>query len=100
MAASRSRTTPADTGSKSKRVKDPYIHKIGATEVSLPSLTYLKPGIVRRVRRMDNIDAMYTVMELLLDPDVLELIDEMDPEDYEELLAAWREHSGLSLGES
>lgn len=98
------RRTQTGVKKKDDRVKDDYVHTIGvgsdATEVRLPSLAYLKPGVIRRIRRLGDVDAMYTLMEMVLSTDALEAIDDMDPDDYEAMLDAWREHSGVTLGES
>lgn len=81
-------------------VKDDFTHTIEGVDIVLPSLSYLKPGLVRRIRRLGDVDAMYTLLELSLSPEALATIDDMDPDAYHELLEAWRKHSGLSLGES
>ncbi|QIS16578.1 hypothetical protein [Nocardia arthritidis] len=82
------------------QVKDDFVHRVGSVELRLPSLSYLKPGLVRRIRRLGDVDAMYTLLELTLSADALAVLDEMDPEEYHELLEAWRIHSGVGLGES
>ncbi|MFC6011381.1 hypothetical protein [Nocardia lasii] len=81
-------------------VKDDFTYLVGDAEIVLPSLSYLKPGLVRRIRRLGDVDAMYTLLELNLTPEALAVLDDMDPDDYHRLLEAWRAHSGLSLGES
>ncbi len=92
------------TNSKQKVIKDDFVHTIGegddATEIRLPSLSYLKPGLVRRIRRLGDVDAMYTLVEMSVTPEQQEVLDEMDPDDWSAMLELWREHSGLSLGES
>lgn len=91
---------PIAAKKKGEKVKDDYVTTIGDVEVRLPSLSYLKPGVIRRIRRLGDVDAMYTLMEMVLAREVLELLDEMDPDEYEKLLDEWREHSGVALGES
>lgn len=81
-------------------VKTDFVTTIDDVEVRMPSLSYLKPGLIRKIRRLGDVDAMYTLMELVLDEKALATIDEMDPEEYGSMLEAWREHSGVSLGES
>ncbi|MGM7646554.1 hypothetical protein ACSVDM_16765 [Nocardia sp. JW2] len=81
-------------------VKDDFTYVVDGAEIVLPSLSYLKPGLVRRIRRLGDVDAMYTLLELSLTPEALVVLDEMDPDAYHQLLEAWRAHSGLSLGES
>ncbi|MGW6725037.1 hypothetical protein ACWF9G_03945 [Nocardia sp. NPDC055029] len=81
-------------------VKDDFTYTVDGADIVLPSLSYLKPGLVRRIRRLGDVDAMYTLLELSLAPEALAVLDEMDPDAYHQLLEAWRAHSGLSLGES
>ncbi|MFG1794131.1 hypothetical protein [Nocardia sp. NPDC049149] len=83
-----------------KRVRDPFIYKIGTVAVSLPSLTWIKPGTVRKIRHLNQIDQMYTLFEMVLSPEELEAIDDLDPDQFEEMCNSWREHSGIAPGES
>ena len=89
---------------KPKVVKDEFVHSIGegddAIEIRLPSLSYLKPGLVRKIRRLGDVDAMYTLIEMSMTPEQQAVLDDMDPEDFDAMLELWREHSGLALGES
>lgn len=90
----------ATTATDSKVVKDDFTREVDGVEITLPSLTYLKPGLIRKVRRLGDVDAMYTLLELTLSPAQLAAIDDMDPDEYSKLLEDWRDHSGVSLGES
>ncbi|MFE6863633.1 hypothetical protein [Nocardia sp. NPDC057668] len=81
-------------------VKTDFTTEVGGVEVRLPSLSYLKPGLVRRIRRLNGVDAMYTLLELCLSPEALIAVDDMTQDDYQALLEAWRTHSGVGLGES
>ncbi|WP_280246155.1 hypothetical protein [Nocardia abscessus] len=85
---------------KDKYVRDPFFYKLGETEIELPSLSYLKPGLVRRLRRLNGTDQMYTLLEEVLDKDALDLIDEMDPDEFDAMREAWHKHSGIEPGES
>ncbi len=93
------KTAPV-SAKKTGKVKDDYVREIDGVEIRLPSLSYLKPGLIRRLRRLGEIDAMYTLIEEAVSPAALEVLDDMDPDDYEEFLGGWRDHSGVSLGES
>ncbi|WP_282777287.1 MULTISPECIES: hypothetical protein [unclassified Nocardia] len=81
------------------KVKDDFFYRVNGVEIQLPSLSYLKPGVVRRIRRLSDVDAMYTLLEMSLSPEALAALDDMDPDAYHEMLEAWRAHSGISLGE-
>lgn len=87
-------------GRKTDKVRDPFIREIDGVEVRLPSLGYLKPGLIRKIRNLGDVNAMYTLLETVLDDKALAVLDDMDPDDYAEFIDAWREHSGVSLGES
>ncbi|QLY30834.1 hypothetical protein [Nocardia huaxiensis] len=82
------------------KVKEDFVYQVNGVEIQLPSLTYLKPGLVRRIRRLGDVDAMYTLLEMAVTPEALAALDDMDPDAYHEMLEAWRAHSGISLGES
>ncbi|WP_157978752.1 hypothetical protein [Nocardia aurea] len=81
-------------------VRDEFVYDVDGIEVRLPSLSYLKPGLIRRIRRLGDVDAMYTLLELVLAPESLAVLDDMEPDAYHALLEAWRTHSGVNLGES
>lgn len=82
------------------KVREDYVVEIDGVEVRLPSLGYLKPGLIRKLRNLSDIDAMYTLLELTLSAEALAVLDDMDPDAYAELIEAWRVHSGVALGES
>ncbi|OBA62187.1 hypothetical protein A5780_19195 [Nocardia sp. 852002-20019_SCH5090214] len=89
-------------------VRDDFSYMVTATdgdsahevEVRLPSLTYLKPGQVRRMRKLSQVDAFYTLLEETLDDEALAAVDDMDPDEFRDMLDKWREHSGVNEGES
>ncbi|TDP27617.1 hypothetical protein [Nocardia ignorata] len=82
------------------KVKEDFVERVGSVEVRLPSLTYLKPGTIRRIRRLGLTDALYTIIELSVPGEVLAALDDMDHDSYHRLIASWQRHSGVSLGES
>ncbi|MBH0777004.1 hypothetical protein [Nocardia bovistercoris] len=81
-------------------VKYDFVRDIDGVEVRLPSLSYLRPGLIRRIRKLGDVDALYTLLELVLPSDALAAVDDMNPDDYRLFLDAWRAHSGVNLGES
>lgn len=84
----------------SEIVRDPFVYTVGEVEITLPSLSYLKPGLVRRLRRLNGTDQMYTLLEEVLDDDTLAVIDEMDPDDFDAMREQWHKHSGIDMGKS
>lgn len=100
MTVKKAPIAPAVSAHVTGIVKDDFVTDIDGVEVRMPSLSYLKPGLIRKIRRLGDVDAMYTLMELVLDESALAVIDEMDPDAYGNFLEEWREHSGVALGES
>lgn len=83
-----------------KYVREPFVYPIGDQTITLPSLSWMKPGVVRKLRHLGEVDMMYTLFEMHLPPDELELLDDMEPDEFEKFTDMWREHSGVDLGES
>lgn len=83
-----------------EKVKDDYVTELGGVEVRLPSLAYLRPGLIRQIRHMSQTDAMFTLLELSLSQAGLAEVDKLDPEEFEKFMDGWRIHSGVDLGES
>lgn len=93
---------------KDKKVRDDFVETITfgegedatSVEVRLPSLSFMPPRLIRQVRRMSQTDAMFTIFELELTSAQIEAIDSLDSEKFEDFCERWRDHSGVSLGES
>ena len=95
---------PIAAKKKPSKVKDDFIKTLGegedAIEIKLPSLTFLNTGVTRRVRNLSQADAMFTLFEMYLSKEALDALDALNPEEFEELCTEWKDHSGVSLGES
>lgn len=95
---------PIAARKKPSKVKDDFVKVIGegddAVEIRLPSLTFLPTRVARRVRTLSQSDAMFTVFEMYLNEEQLEAFDDLDADEFEQLCTDWKEHSGVSLGES
>lgn len=67
-------------------------------EITLPRADKIKAGVLRKVRHMDEIDAMFTIFEAIVDDATLALIDDLTVEELNELADAWQQSA--ALGES
>ena len=67
--------------------------------ISLPPMTRIKAGIVRK-HRHDEGEFIFAVLEDLADEDSLAAFDDLEMGDVNDLFAAWQAHGGASLGES
>lgn len=67
---------------------------------SLPRFGTWPSGLVRRVRKLSDMDATFTILEEIADPDTLAAIDEMTLEQFNKFEKDWAAHAGVTLGES
>lgn len=57
-------------------------------------------GRARKMRKLDEAEQMFALIEDVCDEAALALLDEMDADETEAFIKAWQEDSGVSLGES
>ncbi|OZE92451.1 hypothetical protein CH298_02645 [Rhodococcoides fascians] len=108
------------------------------TKLVLPPFKSVKPGVMRKIRKLDQADQFFTILETVLanrrqaeidevrenviaareaagesdvevtdrevekqmEPDpTLDIIDDMESEEFQDFQRAWFEHSGVDLGE-
>lgn len=67
---------------------------------TLPKFGSWSAGLVRRVRKLSDVDATFTILEEVADEETLAAIDSMSTDRFNELQQDWAEHAGVSLGES
>lgn len=79
--------------------KGPYRFTRGGKKYTLPRFDSIKPGIIRRVRKLDQADAMFTILEQVADEETLAVLDDMEMPDFDKVIVGWAEHSGVSLPE-
>lgn len=68
--------------------------------ITLPRFDSVKPGVIRRIRKLSEIDQFFTVLETLADDDTIKIIDDLDNAEFQALQLAWFKHAGVNLGES
>lgn len=68
-------------------------------EIVLPHMNKIKAGIVRRHRKSEPVDFIFSVLEEVADKDMLEKADELDTSEINDLFEAWQK-AGASVGES
>lgn len=90
MAATR-KTTP-DTGDYE------YTTDSGVT-ITLPGFNTVKPGVVRKIRKLGEVDQFFTVLETLATTETVEIIDEFEADEFDRFQRGWYKHAGVDLGE-
>lgn len=79
-----------------------FHYRIGDTEITLPPISNLPLGIIRKTRKADDAERLFVIFEHFFaegSPE-LDAIDSLDAEGVASLMAAWQEHGGISVGES
>lgn len=79
---------------------DEFVAVVGDVEVRLPLLNNLKTGLVRKIRKLEAGDQLFTIIESLCGADELAAIDELTQPELAALMEEWQEASGISMGES
>lgn len=79
---------------------DDYTYELedGRT-VTLPPFNSVKPGIIRKIRKLSDVDQFFTVLETLADDATIAIIDDMNQPEFEEFQTGWFKHAGVDLGE-
>ena len=68
------------------------------TEITLPRMDKIKTGIVRRHRKEEPVDFIFSVLEETADEKTLAQVDDLDTSALNVLVEKWQ--AGVSLGES
>lgn len=58
-----------------------------------------KPGELRKIRHLPNVEQMFFVIERVASPNALAISDEFDDEDYSNMFAQWSEWANTTAGE-
>lgn len=69
------------------------------TEIVLPHVGKIKSGVLRRIRKADPVDQVFTLVEAVADEETLAKIDDLDSADLNSLFEEWQK-AGASVGES
>lgn len=67
-------------------------------EIVLPHISKIKAGLLRKYRKQEEIDMVFSIIESVADEKTLALIDDLDQGDLEKFMEKWQ--AGSSVGES
>lgn len=76
-----------------------YRTKAGES-ITLPALTEIPSGLLRKHRKLPEVDFMFSVLEDSMDADELEKLDEVSVAEVQEIFQAWQADEGASFPES
>lgn len=66
-------------------------------EIVLPHMNKIKGGVLRKHRKLEAVDFMFTILEDVADADTLAKVDQLDTEHMNQLFADWQK-AGADLG--
>lgn len=68
-------------------------------EIVLPHMNKIKAGVIRRHRRSEPIDFIFSILEEVADEEMLARADDLGTDDINKLFEQWQK-AGASVGES
>lgn len=68
--------------------------------ITMPSINAIKGGTLRKYRKLDPLDLLFSILEDAGDERMLAQIDDLERSDLDALFTAWQEDEGATLGES
>ncbi|TCJ28764.1 hypothetical protein E0W80_04495 [Microbacterium sp. PI-1] len=77
-----------------------FHYVVGDTEITLPRFEDIEVGVIRKIRKLGQVDQILTLIESYLDEAQLAAFDTLTREGLEEFANAWRTGSSVTLGES
>ncbi|HEX5541110.1 MAG TPA: hypothetical protein VFX60_06040 [Micromonospora sp.] len=94
---STARKKPQDR--KKPDAEDVFEFEHGGETYTLPRYGSIKPGLIRRIRKLSDLDATFTILEEVANADALAALDDMSMDEFNQVQRDWLEHSGITLGE-
>lgn len=90
------------TKTTKKSKANTFTYTFDGKTITLPKFGNFPFGVIRKIRKLEDEEQFYSLLELVTkdDPDTLDVIDSMYADDVADLVTAWQEDSGVSLGES
>src|SRR5690554_32376 len=85
---------------KKPAAEDAFEFEHDGKTYTLPKFGTWSAGLVRRVRKLPDVDATFTILEEVADPETLAAIDAMGLDEFNQLQQDWADHGGVTLGES
>lgn len=76
-----------------------FTYTFDKKKITLPKFDQLPFGIARKLRKADENEAMFLLIESVADDKDLEVIDTMPMSEIEKFIQAWMKDAGVSAGE-
>lgn len=77
-----------------------FHYKVGDREIVLPKMENLPSGLIRRLRKTNDLEMMYGLLEANLGDEDMAALDDLTMKEIADLYSAWEAGSETSMGES
>lgn len=90
------------TKNTKKSKANTFTYTFDGKTITLPKFGNFPFGVIRKIRKLAEEEQFYSLLELVTkdDPETLDVIDGMYADDVVDLVTAWQEDAGVTLGES
>ena len=90
------------TKTTKKSKANTFTYTFDGKTITLPKFGNFPFGVIRKIRKLAEEEQFYSLLELVTkdDPETLDVIDGMYADDVVDLVTAWQEDAGVTLGES
>ena len=90
------------TKNTQKSKANTFTYTFDGKTITLPKFGNFPFGVIRKIRKLAEEEQFYSLLELVTkdDPETLDVIDGMYADDVVDLVTAWQEDAGVTLGES
>lgn len=93
---------PPEAAQPEDRESTTFVYKLlGGAVVTLPRFKSIMTfGRARKLRKLDEAEQMFSLVEQVCDAATLDALDDMDLPETEAFFSAWQKDSGVDVGES
>lgn len=70
------------------------------TEITLSPMSSITAGMLRKYRKLDEMDFMFSILEDVIAPDELAKVDELPLPEVERMFRAWQANEGATVPQS
>jgi len=79
---------------------EPFTYETPHGTLTVPSLSKMPMGLIRKTRKLPAAEQMFTILESIVPPEAMEIVDQMTAVEFADFQDAWQQHSGVDAGES
>lgn len=91
-------TTPQDHKSKAETSTEPFTFDIAGEQHTLPPASAITAGMLRRFRKLEDLDAAFSILEEVAAEETLTALDALPLTEFNDILADWQKHIGIDAG--